>query len=194
MQPEQFEAIATFCDGVTYNAATGELRGVRREFEPHLDYVLIARRRVEKGRIIAMLVYGYPHLLQPAGHLNIAEDSHERWAARNLRYTYEPEARNPLGLAEGSVYLVRGGTLHRLILPVGTVIDGNVIHSEGVDEDVLSGSFVIDGHGIIPTSTVGETPATTPVDTGSDSNLAPTQEPSEPSVGAEDESDFDDLM
>ena len=155
MLPEQYQAIAAFCEGVTYNRATGELRGQRREFEPQLDHVLINRRRVEKGRIIAMLTYGYPHLLQPAAHLLKGVEDESRWALINLRYTYEPEALNPLGLAEGCVYFVRGGTLHRLYLPVGTQIQGHTVVSPSVD-DIAEGSFILDANCIVPTLTTGE--------------------------------------
>lgn len=191
MQPEQYQNIAAFCEDVTYDVSTGELRGKRHKFEANLDNVLINRRRVDKGRIIAMLVYGYPHLLQPAAHLDIDADDDARWALGNLRYTYEPEARNPLGLAEGGIYFVRGGVTHRLFLPVGTTIMGHTVVSPSA-EDISAGSFVLDANSIMPSLTTNETPMATPVAHAADDNPAPPTE--EPEVDEDDYGDYDDLV
>lgn len=180
MQPEQFEALARFCEDVSYDPHTGVLSGARREFEPQLDHVLVNRRKVDKGRVIAMLFYGYPHLLHPAAHLNIQEDDVSRWALTNLRYAYEPDALNPLGLAEGAVFYVRGGMLHRLILPVGTAIQGNVVVN-GDEVDINGDAFFLDAHGIIPTLTRGE------------QELSPTPEVDDAYDDYSDEDDYGDI-
>ncbi len=185
MLPEQYQNIAAFCEDVTYDVSTGELRGKRHKFEANLDNVLINRRRVDKGRIIAMLVYGYPHLLQPAAHLDIDADDDARWALGNLRYSYEPEARNPLGLAEGGIYFVRGGVTHRLFLPVGTTIMGHTVVSPSA-QDISAGSFVLDANSIMPSLTTNETPIDNPAPS--------TEEPEEPEVDEDDYGDYDDLV